>query len=295
MQSVQLRLLCEGYFMNALSMRDFLKIGGGFGIAVGLTGLTGALYSTGVEPNDILIERETVHLRRLPPRFDGFKVALLSDLHIYPFTTVELIDEAIRLTNSIEPDLVVFTGDFVYKSVEAAFDLVPLLKKLNPTKGVFAVLGNHDHRVAPQIVAQALAEGGVELLNNRGIELQIGSDSIYLAGIDSYLAGRPRPKDAFANRRGDLCSIALVHEPDPIAELSAELPVDLQLSGHSHGGQVRFPVFGPLVLPQGGQIYSLGLYQVGHAQIYTTRGIGTVGLPVRFNCPPEVTAITLRA
>jgi len=270
-------------------------MGAGFGIAAGLTGLSGVLYSAGVEPNDIRIERETIHLRRLPARFDGFKVALLSDLHIYPFTTAELIDEAIRLANSFEPDLVLFAGDFVYESVEAAFDLVPLFEKLNPTKGVFAVLGNHDHRLAPEIVSQALAKGGVELLTNRGVELQIASDSVYLAGIDSFLAGRPRPSMAFSGRRGDLCSIALVHEPDPITKLCVEVPIDLQLSGHSHGGQVRFPVFGPLVLPMFGKIYDLGLYKVGHAQIYTTRGIGTVGLPVRFNCPPEVTAITLRA
>jgi predicted MPP superfamily phosphohydrolase len=269
-------------------------MGSGFGIATGLTGLTGVLYSVGLEPNDVLIERQTILLRRLPACFDGFKIVLLSDLHIYPFTTLEVISEAIRLANSVQPDLVVFAGDFVYESAEAAFDLVPLLEKLNPAKGVFAVLGNHDHRLAPKIVSEALAKGGVELLNNRGIELQIALESIYLAGIDSFIAGTPRPLEAFSARRGALCSIALVHEPDPIKELCAEVPVDLQLSGHSHGGQVRFPVFGPLVLPQFGQIYDLGLYEVGHAQIYTTRGIGTVGLPIRFNCPPEVTAITLR-
>jgi uncharacterized protein len=281
--------------MNAMSRRDFLKMGAGSGIATGLTGLTGVLYSAGVEPNDVLIERQTIHLRRLPACFDGFKVVLLSDLHIYPFTTVELINEAIRLTNSVRPDLVLFAGDFVYKSPEAVFDLVPLLEKLNPAKGVFAVLGNHDRRVAPKIVSEALAKGGVELLNNRGIELQIASESIYLAGIDSFLAGTPRPSEAFSARRGTVCSIALVHEPDSIRELCAEVPVDLQLSGHSHGGQVRFPGFGALVLPQLGKIYDRGLYEVGHAQIYTTRGIGTVYLPIRLNCPPEVTAITLCA
>jgi uncharacterized protein len=281
--------------MNAMTRRDFVKMGAGSGIATGLTGLTGVLYSAGVEPNDVLIERQTIHLRRLPACFDGFKVVLLSDLHIYPFTTVELINEAIRLTNSVRPDLVLFAGDFVYKSPEAVFDLVPLLEKLNPAKGVFAVLGNHDRRVAPKIVSEALAKGGVELLNNRGIELQIASESIYLAGIDSFLAGTPRPSEAFSARRGTVCSIALVHEPDSIRELCAEVPVDLQLSGHSHGGQVRFPGFGALVLPQLGKIYDLGLYAVGHAQIYTTRGIGTVYLPIRFNCPPEVTAITLCA
>ena len=281
--------------MNGMTRRDFLKMGAGCGIATGLTGLTGLLYSAGVEPNNVLVERQTIHLRRLPTCFDGFKVVLLSDLHIYPFTTVELIREAIGLANSVQPDLVVLAGDFVYKSAEAAFDLVPLFEKLNPAMGVFAVLGNHDHWRGPKIVSEALAKGGVQLLNNRGVELRIASESIYLAGIDSFMAGTPRLSEAFSARKSALCSIALVHEPDSIRKLCTEVPLDLQLSGHSHGGQVRLPGFGPLVLPQFGQIYYLGLYEVGHAQIYTTRGIGTVGLPIRFNCPPEVTAITLRA
>ena len=87
--------------------------------------------------------------------------------------------------------------------------------------------------------------------------------------------------------------MTVLHEPDPIAKLSDKLPIDLQLSGHSHGGQVRLPFLGPVVLPRLGEIYNLGLYQVGSAQVYTSRGIGMVGLPLRFNCPPEVTAITL--
>jgi predicted MPP superfamily phosphohydrolase len=280
--------------MNGMSKRDFLKTGAGFGIATCLAAVTGALYSRGVEPNEIRVEEETVRLRRLPERFDGFKIALLSDFHIYPFTTAELINEAIRLANSIQPDLVVFAGDFVYKSAEAAFELAPLFEKLNPPKGVFAVLGNHDHRIGPDIVSEALTKAGIEILNNRGVELQLDSDSIYLAGIDSFVAGNPSPSEAFSARRGDLCSITLVHEPDPIANLCLEVPIDLQLSGHSHGGQVRLPVFGPLVLPEFGQVYNLGLYRVGQAQVYTSRGVGTVAVPIRFNCPPEVTAITLR-
>jgi predicted MPP superfamily phosphohydrolase len=140
--------------MNAMSRRDFLKMGAGSGIATGLTGLAGVLYSAGVEPNDVLVERQTIHLRRLPACFDGFKVVLLSDLHIYPFTTVELINEAIRLTNSVRPDLVLFAGDFVYKSPEAVFDLVPLLEKLNPAKGVLrcwgiTIVGSHQ-RLSPK-------------------------------------------------------------------------------------------------------------------------------------------------
>src|SRR5262249_42478474 len=155
--------------------------------------------------------------------------------------TVELIEKAINLVNAAEPDLVALAGDFVYTSAGAAFELIPLLERLNPRRGVFGVLGNHDHRIGPKVVSEALVQGGVELLTNRGVEIQIGSDSIYLAGIDSFLNGVPRPLEAFSARRGDLCSVTVLHEPDPIAKLSAKLPIDLQLSGHSHGGQVRLP------------------------------------------------------
>jgi predicted MPP superfamily phosphohydrolase len=281
--------------MRIVTRRNFLKLGGGLGLATGLTGFSGIFYSAGIEPNDISLEKKTIHLARLPARFDGFTIALLSDLHLYPFTTVELIEKAINLVNAAEPDLVALAGDFVYTSAGAAFELIPLLERLNPRRGVFGVLGNHDHRIGPKVVSEALVRGGVELLTNRGVEIQIGSDSIYLAGIDSFVSGVPRPFEAFSARRGDLCSVTVLHEPDPIAKLSDKLPIDLQLSGHSHGGQVRLPFLGPVVLPRLGEIYNLGLYQVGSAQVYTSRGIGMVGLPLRFNCPPEVTAITLSA
>jgi uncharacterized protein len=280
--------------MRVLTRRDFCRLGG-LGLATSLTGLTGVFYSSDIEPNDIVVERKTIRLERLPARFDGFTIALLSDLHLYPFTTVELVGKAVDPVNSLEPDLVALTGDFVYTKPGSAFELIPLLEKLNPRKGIFGVLGNHDHRAAPWVVMEALERAGVELLNNRGVELQVGADSLYLAGIDSFMGGAPCPAEAFSARRGNPCSITLLHEPDPIAELSRQVPVDLQLSGHSHGGQIRVPSLGPLVLPELGQIYPEGLYRVGSAQVYTTRGIGMVGMPFRFNCPPEVTSITLSA
>lgn len=128
---------------------------------------------------------------------------------------------------------------------------------------------------------------------NEGVGLTIGDSSIFLAGIDSVWAGQPNPRAAFSARRNEAVSLALVHEPDYINQLSKLVPVDLQLSGHTHGGQVRLPGFGAVILPPWGQSYVDGLYRVGTSQIYTTRGIGMVGVPFRFDCPPEVTEITL--
>jgi predicted MPP superfamily phosphohydrolase len=241
----------------------------------------------------VFMEECLMRIPRLPAAFEGFKIALFSDIHLYPFTPIQVVQDAVRLANSFRPDLVILAGDFVWRYVEAAFDLVPVLSQLNPAKGTFAVLGNHDHHMGPEIVASALGQAGIRLLRNEGITIQRGQDSIYLAGIDSASGGHPSPDLAFANRRTDLTTIVAVHEPDYILELAPRFPMDLQLSGHSHGGQVRLPGVGPLILPPMGEVYNMGLYRVGNAQVYTTRGIGTIRVNARFNCPPEVTAITL--
>jgi predicted MPP superfamily phosphohydrolase len=278
-----------------LSRRKFLQIAGGLGVSVGIPGAVEMGYATRIEPLRVLMEEQVIRIPNLPTAFEGFRIALFSDIHLYPFTPLQVVQDAVHLANSFRPDLVILPGDFVWRDVTAAFDLVPVLSQLNPAQGTFAVLGNHDHFKGPEVVANALAQAGVRLLRNEGMTIQRGHDAIYLAGIDSAWGGAPSPVAAFGDRRGDLRTIVIVHEPDFIRELVPRFPVDLQLSGHSHGGQVRLPIFGPLILPPMGEIYNMGLYSVGNAQVYTTRGIGTIHVNMRFNCPPEVTAITLRA
>src|ERR1700731_250127 len=258
--------------------RRFLQIGAGFAVSVGIPSAVEVGYATRIEPLRVLTEECRIRIPRLPTAFEGFRIALFSDIHLYPFTPIEVVRDAVRLANAFQPDIVILPGDFVWRSLWAAFDLVPVLSQLNPARGTFAVLGNHDHYKGPDIVARALAQAGVQLLQNRGVTIQIGRDSIYLAGIDSVKAGRPSPVAAFDNKRGNLTSIVTVHEPDFIRDLAPHFPVDLQLSGHSHGGQVRLPIVGALVLPPWGEIYDMGLYRVGNAQLYTTRGIGTIGV-----------------
>jgi predicted MPP superfamily phosphohydrolase len=278
-----------------LTRRRFLQIASGFGVSVGMPSAAELGYATRIEPLRVVTQECQIRIPRLPTSFEGFKIALFSDIHLYPFTPLKVVQDAVRLANAFRPDLVVLAGDFVWRSLDAAFDLVPVLCQLNPANGSFAVLGNHDHRKGPEIIAHALAQAGVRLLCNEGITIQRGRDAIYLAGIDSAWGGNPLPTAAFEKRRGELTSIVAVHEPDYIRDLVPRFPVDLQLSGHSHGGQVRLPVLGPLILPPMGEIYNMGLYRVGNAQVYTTRGIGTIHVNARLNCPPEVTAITLHA
>jgi uncharacterized protein len=171
--------------------------------------------------------------------------------------------------------------------------LAPILERLDTKHGLFAVLGNHDHYRGARIVSDGLRRASIRVLMNEGVGLTVGDGSIFLAGIDSVSSGQPNPRAAFSARKNEAVSLALVHEPDYINELSRLVHVDLQLSGHTHGGQVRIPGLGAIILPQWGYRYVEGLYRVGSSQVYTSRGIGMVGLPFRFNCPPEVTEITL--
>ena len=275
-----------------INRREFLRLAGGTTIAVGLGGAM-AGYAAVLEPNNLVVERKQIRLPRLPNAFDGFRIVLLTDLHLHPFTTTGLIRRTVEISNGLKPDLVLLGGDFVCGFAEAARELGPILEGLDAKHGVFAVLGNYDHYRGARVVLDALRRSSIRTLMNEGVQLTIGRASIFLAGIDSVWSGQPNPRAAFSARRNESVSLALVHEPDYFDELSKLVAVDLQLSGHTHGGQVRLPGLGAIVLPPWGQAYVEGLYRVGKSQVYTTRGIGTVGVPFRFNCPPEVTEITL--
>jgi predicted MPP superfamily phosphohydrolase len=224
---------------------------------------------------------------------DGLKIVLMSDFHLFPFTSADLIQQAISQASTLQPDIALFAGDFVYSEAEAAHELSPILAQLNSKLGSFAVLGNHDHVKGAEIVRNALARSGIEVLNNRGATLSVGPSSFYLAGVDSMAAGSPDVRAAFADHRGNTPALVLAHEPDPIDYYSQRAPIDLQLSGHSHGGQIRLPGIGPIILPPWGRRYPRGLYQVNDSQLFTSQGIGTVDLPIRIHCPPEIAEITL--
>ncbi len=250
-------------------------------------------YAAGFEPNDLVLERKTVKLLKLPNAFDGFRIVLLTDLHLHPFTSANLIRRAVEISNSLKPDLVLLGGDYVCGFAEAAFELGPILASLDAKHGLFAVLGNYDHFRGSRIVLEGLRRSTIPVLMNVGVRLTIGESSVFLAGIDSVSAGKANARAAFSARKNEPVTLALVHEPDYIDRLRKLVPVDLQLSGHTHGGQIRVPGLGAIVLPVCGRAYVEGLYRVGASQVYTSRGVGMVRLPFRFNCPPEVTEITL--
>ncbi len=271
-----------------ITRRKFLGLG-----AAGIAGLSGIGYSTLVEPLRLSLERVPVRLPNLPAALEGFRIAVLSDFHLHPFTQIEHINDAVRLANGLRPDLTVLLGDYVDSRVDAIFELAPELARLNARCGVFGVLGNHDHWKGARIVRSGLQSHGIPVLQNAGVPITVGTSEMYLAGLDSVTAGYPWSERALAGRRGDAPVVFLVHEPDYADTAALDGRIALQLSGHSHGGQIRLPLVGALALPGGGRRYDHGLYRVRDMQLYTNRGIGLVGVPVRFNCLPEVTEITL--
>lgn len=273
-----------------LTRRTFLKYGVS-GIAAGFGGVA---YSTLVEPQRLSIERVSTRLPNLPASLEGFRIAVLSDFHLHPFTKIDHVQEAVRLANTLQPDLAVLLGDYVDASVDAIHELAPELARLNARFGIFGVLGNHDHWKGPEIVRRALRKAGISVLQNSGVPLTVGRSELFLAGLESVWSGHPNIAAALADRRGDAPTILLMHEPDYADTAAGDGRISLQLSGHSHGGQVRLPLIGALQLPSWGRRYDLGLYHLRDMLLYTNRGIGMVDIPVRFNCLPEITEITLR-
>jgi uncharacterized protein len=279
-----------------ITRRRFLYSGivVGVGAALSLDGF--------VQSNHPQLVRREITLRRLPRAFDGFTVAHLSDFHYEPNFSVVPIRKAVELVNGLRPDLIVLTGDFVTvpilereqllrKSAETALPCAALLAQIQGPK--YAVLGNHDARANADLIVRSLEGQGIAVLRNRSLPIERGSGRIWLAGIDDLLCGTPRIDLTLAGIPPSEATILLAHEPD-YADQAAFFPVDLQLSGHSHGGQVWIPGIGAPWLPKMSRRYPRGLYRINNLTLYTNIGIGTIRAPIRLNCPPEVTLITLR-
>ena len=268
-------------------------------------GSTAALGVDGfAESNRLTVVKLEIPLRRLPQGFDGFTIAQLSDFHYDRFTAAP-IEKAVEVVNQLRADLIVLTGDFVtapfieqpYTLRKAATPITACaaeLEALRAEAGCFAVLGNHDVSTDPARVAGTLGEYRLPVLRNRSVPLERGRERVWLAGIDDAFKGRADLSRALSGIPANEATILLAHEPD-FADLAARRAVDLQLSGHSHGGQIWIPGLGAPWLPPLARKYPRGLYRVGNLTLYTNIGIGTIRVPLRINCPPEVTLITLRA
>ena len=228
--------------------------------------------------------------------FDGFRLIQISDIHFGTFINRKRLELVVEKVNNLDPDLIVFTGDLVSDSPDRYSQiLIECLSELRPEYSVLAVRGNHDHWTDAEAIANILEDSGFIHLENSVYSLTKGDDTLHFAGLDCYFERRDRLDQVLARIPESGAAILLVHEPDFAVVSAPSERFDLQLSGHSHGGQVVFPGIGPLFLPKFAKKYPLGLYRINGMLQYTNRGIGTSHLRLRINCPAEVSLFTLRA
>jgi hypothetical protein len=276
-----------------LSRRRFLAFAGA--AAVGLP-----LYAGEISRHEISIEHVSITLPRLHDVFRGLRIAQISDLHYANFTEPFFIRRVVEHVNRLKPEIVLFTGDYISLGLWSpaditrfAYECAEILSKVTcPIR--YAVLGNHDYMVNPEMVTDALLAHHIPVLTNRYVPLERDGRRLWFAGTGDAISHHADLDAAVpdASRKGGEPVILLTHEPDILKDV-APYNVDLMLSGHTHGGQIRLPFLPALFVPELGAEYVEGHFRMGNTQLYVNRGIGAVGLPFRFNCPPEITVLTL--
>jgi predicted MPP superfamily phosphohydrolase len=258
-------------------------------LAAGLLHIARAAFA---EPYKLAVERHAIGLKRLPRELDGLKIVHLSDIHHGPFTAREQIERAVAVANSLQPDIIALTGDYISHEREYIQPCAEMLGRLRARCGVYAVLGNHDNWVDPALVTDLFRLAGIRVLNNEGLRFEDRGVSFWLAGVDDTMVGLEDLPLALAGSAADEMKLLLAHNP-VILRRAARAGVDLVLSGHTHGGQVTWRS----ERSASGRVRRRilrGLGRRGETQIYVTRGLGTVVLPVRYGCLPEVSLLTLR-
>ncbi len=277
-----------------LSRRTFLQAG-----FLAMGGL--AFYAGEVGRHWLTVTEVPVRLKNLPESMRGFRIVQLADFHYGEYSEPSFLRAVVEMTNSLKPDLIALVGDFISSgpmvrriSVDFAYHCAELLAKLKcPLR--FAVMGNHDVMVSRVEVTEALTSLGLPVLHNSSVPIERDGGRFWLAGVADVLIGGEADLDAAMPKGRTSASeplILMAHEPDYADQISGS-GVDLMLAGHTHGGQVRIPFVPPFQLPPLGEKYIQGLFPVGDLKLYVTRGVGTVGMPFRFRCPPEITVITL--
>lgn len=290
-------------FQQRISRRRLLRTGliGAFGLA---------LYAGEIERHWTQVTHTEVQLTGLPEAFEEFRIVQLSDIHMDSYTEPFFLRSVVAQVNQLRPDMIVLTGDYVSEmpwprdlAIGAGWQCAEILKEL-VCRPLYAILGNHDVAVGAAEVTEALTASGITVLHNAHLPIERDGARIWLSGLADPLTGNSRPELAIPASIRNIPNepvVLLCHEPD-YADNLLKHPVghavSLMLSGHTHGGQVRLPFVGPLTLPGLGKKYVEGWFRFGShpaaMQLYVNRGIGTVGVPFRFDCPPEITVITLR-
>ncbi len=276
--------------------RDFwLKAAVSFA-GMAMMGAWGITYAHTVEPDWVEVTYKKLKLPRLDPKWNGFRLVQISDIHVDGWMNRSRLESLVASVNSLHPDLIAITGDFVtHNPAMYMEDMVAALSKLSAPYGKMAILGNHDHWSNPAVVRQVIRRSGIAELNNRICSLSRDGSQLHLAGVDDVINGCDRLDLVLKSLPESGAAILLAHEPDFADIAAAAGRFDLQLSGHSHGGQVYFPLIGAPALPRLARKYPRGHYHIDGMQLYTNRGLGMVHMKLRFNSRPEISLFELSA
>jgi uncharacterized protein len=253
-----------------------------------------SVYVHKVEPNWVEITQNEIQLSKLDPVFNGYKIVQITDLHAGDGIDRAQLEHVVATVNAQNPDLVVITGDHVSRKPRQHIELLDTLAKLHPRDRTISVLGNHDVYNDPTPIRVALDRVGITLLENNIYTIKRDRSTLHIAGVGDVFAKLDKLDLVLAQLPPIGAAIMLAHEPDFADEAAATGRFGLQLSGHSHGGQIRIP-FRKGYLPELARNYPLGRYQVKEMIQYTNRGIGMIKIYARFNCRPEISVFNLVA
>lgn len=261
-------------------------------------------YSYGPGRHHLTVLRHDVYIPDLPSSFEGFKIAQLSDFHFGKWSEDSVTQHAVQIVNSLAPDIVALTGDFITANHEkfsgnalAAEHCCEILDGIKAPR--FASFGNHDS-VDVTNITRVVRSHKIGLLHNEFTALDLRGDRLWLSGIADVLEDTPDLKAALPAATAGQPVVLLGHEPDFVDVINDychrnQRRADLMLAGHTHGGQINIPGLLQFALPQGGMKYVHGPFQVAKTTLYVNRGLGTIHLPMRWNAPPEVTLLTLHS
>jgi predicted MPP superfamily phosphohydrolase len=272
-----------------MNRRSFLKRWLRLILVAGVVG-----YPLFIERYRFQINRYDIPVAGLPPVFEGFTIVQLTDLHYGPLMPLALVRHLIHQANALEKDIIVCTGDYVNEHDRAKqIDRVwPELIKLEAADGVYSVLGNHDHWADARKSIDWLRRSGQDV-RHRAVAINRGAARIWIGGAGDFWEDEPGIDRAFRTVPPQEFKILLAHNPDTIDTVYTTR-VDLVIAGHTHGGQVRVPFWGPPVLPVINKRYASGIIHARHTTLFISRGLGWAIVPVRLNCLPEIAVLRLK-
>lgn len=288
----------ESQARNGVSRRMFLA-----GSAVGAAGVTVGGYGVLVEPECLKVRRYDMPIQDLPEPLNGLRIMHIADTHYGPFVSLAYLERAVAQANALQPDLVALTGDYVHRSRSAVVPGIGVLGGLRSRLGTLAVLGNHEYWEGAEACREALRGIGATLLDNAHVYLTpegfgdtvLPGKTLCMAGVGDLWENEVSFYRALENVPLDLPSVVLSHNPDAAEIAEPGYRVDLMLAGHTHGGQVRFPIIGaPISTTAYGSKYIGGLCYGPHFPVIVSRGVGLAGIPIRLGVPPELVLITLK-